>query len=126
MNTISPLDPKIRSSWGHGYASGVGAVTGTFMLAAGVYALAAPQSFAEFANFPDNVHFVHDAGAFQLGIGITLLLALAWSDGLAVALAGSWWATPSTPSTTRSIWTSAAMPGTPGVWPCYRWPPLWG
>jgi hypothetical protein len=33
-------------------------------------------------------HFVHDADAFQLGIGITLLLALAWRDGLALVVAG--------------------------------------
>jgi hypothetical protein len=31
---------------------------------------------------------VHDAGAFQLGIGVTLLLAVAWRDALALALAG--------------------------------------
>jgi hypothetical protein len=31
---------------------------------------------------------VHDAGAFQLGIGITLLLALAWRDEPALVLAG--------------------------------------
>ena len=31
---------------------------------------------------------MHDVGAFQLGIGATLLLALIWSDALAVALAG--------------------------------------
>ena len=31
---------------------------------------------------------MHDAGAFQLGIGLTLVLAVAWRDGLALALAG--------------------------------------
>ena len=39
-------------------------------------------------RLPRHTHFVHDAGAFQLGIGVTLLLALAWHDGLALALAG--------------------------------------
>jgi PPOX class probable F420-dependent enzyme len=31
---------------------------------------------------------VHDAGAFQFGLGTTLLLAPIWHDGLALALAG--------------------------------------
>ena len=31
---------------------------------------------------------MHDAGAFQLGLGASLLLALIWSDALATALAG--------------------------------------
>lgn len=57
-------------------------------LVGGLWALAAPGSFAEFANFPPNEHFVHDLGAFQLGTAATLLLALVWSDALATALAG--------------------------------------
>ena len=39
-------------------------------------------------RLPRHTHFVHDAGAFQLGIGLTLVLAVAWRDGLALALAG--------------------------------------
>jgi PPOX class probable F420-dependent enzyme len=58
------------------------------MTTAGVAALLAPSWFADTAGFPRHTHFVHDAGAFQLGIGITLLLALIWHDGLALALAG--------------------------------------
>jgi PPOX class probable F420-dependent enzyme len=58
------------------------------MLAAGVWCLAAPQSFAEAVRFPYAEHFLHDLGAFQFGIGATLALALIWSDGLALALAG--------------------------------------
>jgi PPOX class probable F420-dependent enzyme len=58
------------------------------MTAAGVAALLAPSWFADTAGFPRHPHFVHDAGAFQLGIGTTLLLALIWHDGLALALAG--------------------------------------
>jgi hypothetical protein len=41
-----------------------------------------------FVDFPYHEHFLHDLGAFQLGIGATLLLALIWTDALAVALAG--------------------------------------
>lgn len=66
-------------------------VTGLLGLVAvvvGVWALASPSSFSDAVNFPPSEHFVHDVGAFQLGIGVTLLLALIWADGLAVALAG--------------------------------------
>jgi PPOX class probable F420-dependent enzyme len=61
---------------------------GAFMLAAGVWCLVAPHSFARFAAFPDSRHFIHDAGAFQVGIGATLVLAAAWADAAVVALAG--------------------------------------
>jgi PPOX class probable F420-dependent enzyme len=61
---------------------------GVFMLAAGVWCLAAPRSFAEVVDFPYSRHFVHDAGAFQVGIGVTLLLAAGWADAAAVTLAG--------------------------------------
>jgi len=73
---------------GHWYVTAATVLAGSFMVAAGVWALAAPHSFADFANFPANTHFLHDAGAFQLGIGATLLLALAWRDAPALALAG--------------------------------------
>jgi hypothetical protein len=63
-------------------------LAGLFMTAAGVAALLAPSWFADAAGFPRHTHFVHDAGAFQLGIGFTLLLALVWRDGLALVLAG--------------------------------------
>jgi PPOX class probable F420-dependent enzyme len=77
-----------RAGPGRAFVTAVTALAGAIMLAAGVWALAAPGSFADFAGFPASVHFVHDAGAFQLGIGATLLLALAWRDALAVTLAG--------------------------------------
>ena len=31
---------------------------------------------------------MHDVGAFQIGIGATMLLALLWADSIMVALAG--------------------------------------
>jgi PPOX class probable F420-dependent enzyme len=58
------------------------------LLAGGLWALTAPESFARFANFPPHEHFEHDLGAFQIGVAVTLLLALVWSDALATALAG--------------------------------------
>src|SRR2546430_3178175 len=69
---------------GHSYLLAATAASGIVMLAAGLCALVAPHSFAALASFPPyNEHFVHDLGAFQLGIGVTLLLALIWRDALA-------------------------------------------
>ncbi|GAA4570138.1 hypothetical protein GCM10023176_28090 [Micromonospora coerulea] len=64
------------------------ALLGLAAMVIGVWALVAPSSFSSAVDFPPSEHFVHDVGAFQLGIGATLLLALIWSDALAVALAG--------------------------------------
>ncbi len=72
----------------HGSVLAVTALAGASALAAGVWALAAPRSFASFVAFPYSQHFLHDVGAFQVGIGATLLLAMAWRDALALALAG--------------------------------------
>ena len=59
------------------------------MLALGAWAFLAPESFVRFIDYPPyNRHLIHDAGAFQLGIGVTVLLALWWSDALVVALTG--------------------------------------
>ena len=58
------------------------------MLVAGIWALLAPKAFATATNFPLSEHYVHDAGAFQIGIGATLIFALLWRDGYVVALAG--------------------------------------
>jgi len=67
---------------------GVAALLGAASAVVGVWALARPGSFSSAVGFPPHEHFVHDVGAFQLGIGVTVLLALVWSDALAVALAG--------------------------------------
>jgi hypothetical protein len=61
-------------------------------LATGLWPFFDAKSFYdEIAEFPPyNAHFLHDVGAFQVGIGATLLLALLWrSDALLVALGGS-------------------------------------
>lgn len=70
------------------YIVAITALVGTFTLVAGVWCLIDPGSFAKFVNFEPHEHFLHDVGAFQLGLGVTLLLALIWSDALATALAG--------------------------------------
>jgi hypothetical protein len=80
--------PALAMDRGRGFVLAVTLLAGLFMTAAAVAALLAPGWFADAAGFPRHPHFVHDAGAFQLGIGITLLLALIWHDGLALALAG--------------------------------------
>jgi PPOX class probable F420-dependent enzyme len=66
----------------------ISALLGLITAVLGVWALVSPQSFSEFVNFPPHRHFVHDVGAFQFGIGVTLLLATIWADALMVAVAG--------------------------------------
>jgi hypothetical protein len=59
------------------------------MLGVGLWALVGPRSFAGWISFPPyNEHLIHDAGAFQIGIGAALLLSLLSSDALIVALGG--------------------------------------
>ncbi len=46
-------------------------------------------AIATIARFPPyNHHFLHDVGAFQIGLGATLLLAVWFRDALVVALGG--------------------------------------
>ena len=80
-------DPRQWRS-ANGFVLAVTLLAGIVTVAAGVWALLAPRSFAELVRFPYSRHFLHDVGAFQVGVGATLLLALAWRDGLALALAG--------------------------------------
>jgi PPOX class probable F420-dependent enzyme len=87
-NPTSKWSPPAADRSGPRLVRAVTLLAGLFMTAAGVAALLAPSWFADTAGFPRHPHFVHDAGAFQLGIGVTLLLALIWHDGLALALAG--------------------------------------
>lgn len=67
----------------------VARLAGAFLLAVGVWAMVAPESFFDaLASFdPYNQHFVQDLGAFQLGLGAVLVLA-ARLDGLSAALFG--------------------------------------
>jgi hypothetical protein len=59
------------------------------MVTFGIWAELLPSSFATMIKFPPyNEHLVHDVGAFQIGIGATVLLALTRLDALTVALAG--------------------------------------
>src|SRR5262245_5085337 len=83
-----PVPQARASGLGRGYVITVTLLAGAAMLATGIWCLAAPHSFAEAVKFPYAEHFLHDLGAFQVGIGVTLLLAVVWSDALALALAG--------------------------------------
>lgn len=65
----------------------VAALLGLFTIVFGVWAFGWPNEFADTVNFAPNRHFVHDVGAFQLGIGAGLLLATVWADALLVTLA---------------------------------------
>lgn len=69
-------------------ARGVASWVGVFLLTLGAWAFISPITFWErVALFePYNPHFVRDTGAFQLGLGAALLLALQWKDALLVAL----------------------------------------
>lgn len=58
------------------------------MLVPGGWAWIAPASFADAANWPHHEHFLHDAGVFQIAIGLALLAALRWRDALLVTLGG--------------------------------------
>jgi PPOX class probable F420-dependent enzyme len=86
MNGPPPATVPPRQ--GRGLVSAVILLFGLLSVAAGIWTLGAPRSFADFVEFPFHEHFLHDVGAFQMGIGVTLLLALAWRDGPALALAG--------------------------------------
>jgi Pyridoxamine 5'-phosphate oxidase len=82
----STNEPNPRGA--RGLVLAITALAGLGMLIGGAWSLLAPRSFADYVDFPYHEHFLHDLGAFQLGIGATLLLALIWTDALAVALAG--------------------------------------
>ena len=53
-----------------------------FWLVSGVWAFLAPRSFYDtVATFPPyNVHFVHDIGAFSIGLGLAIVLVVVLAD----------------------------------------------
>lgn len=64
------------------------ALLGLLTAATGLWGLWWPESFSEVVGFSHHQHFVHGVGAFQFGIGMTLLLAMIWADTLAAVLTG--------------------------------------
>ena len=67
------------------------AIGGLFYLISGGWAFAFPAGFYEtVATFsPYNLHLLHDAGAFQIGIGAGLLAAAVLGRGLIAVLLGA-------------------------------------
>lgn len=65
-------------------------VVGAFYLLSGGWAFLFPNGFyATVAPFtPYNLHLLHDAGAFQVGLGVALLAAFVAGRGLAPVLVG--------------------------------------
>ena len=63
------------------FVVGITGAAGLIFVALGLWALVSPSAFYDrIALFPPyNRHFLHDVGAFQIGLGMTLLLALRWS-----------------------------------------------
>ena len=75
-----------------GFPKTMAAIGGFVFLAFGIWAMAAPEAFFDqIALFePFNRHFVQDIGAFQIGLGVTLVMAaFLTTDALAVALIGT-------------------------------------
>jgi hypothetical protein len=68
----------------------VAVVAALFYLTFGLWSLLFPASFAgTVATYPPyNEHYLHDLGAFQIGLGVAALAALRWSDALGAALSG--------------------------------------
>jgi uncharacterized membrane protein len=66
-------------------------LAGLFFLVPGIWAFVDTESFYDnLAPWePYNKHFIHDIGAFQIGIGVALLLALVRNDAKLVALGGA-------------------------------------
>jgi hypothetical protein len=66
-------------------------LAGVWHVGTGLWAFAAPRSFySTLATFPPyHEHFLHDIGAFLLGIGAALLGALVWRDVKFVVLLGA-------------------------------------
>ncbi|MGK8524273.1 hypothetical protein ACRS6B_23195 [Nocardia asteroides] len=63
-------------------------VAAASMLGIGAWCRFDPAGFAEWANWPEHEHFLHDAGVFQIGIGLMMIAALAWRDVVSVVLGG--------------------------------------
>ncbi|GAA1326353.1 hypothetical protein ACQPZA_21565 [Pseudonocardia xinjiangensis] len=71
------------------FVAGVVLFVAVGMFGAGVWCWVDPASFAAFTNWPNHEHFLHDAGVFQMGIGVMLVGALWWRDVIAVVLVGA-------------------------------------
>jgi hypothetical protein len=71
-------------------ARAIAAAVGTFYMVSGGWAFLFPSGFySTVATFtPYNLHLLHDAGAFQIGLGVSLLAVVVAGRGLAPVLSG--------------------------------------
>ncbi|MGH3971909.1 MAG: hypothetical protein ACRDS9_01070 [Pseudonocardiaceae bacterium] len=71
------------------FAKIVAALAAAYSLTFGIWAFAAPESFAEnIATFPPyNRHLVHDLGVFGIALGVAAAAGLLLSDALTTVLA---------------------------------------
>ena len=67
---------------------GIVAVGAALMIGIGLWCRVDPAGFAVWANWPNHEHFLHDAGVFQIAIGLMMLSALWWRDVITVVLVG--------------------------------------
>jgi hypothetical protein len=74
-----------------GLVLGILVVAGAFFLIFGAWAFLSPRGFYDSVVTwpPYNKHLLHDIGAFQMGLGASLIAAVKWKDGVLVALAGA-------------------------------------
>ncbi len=74
--------------WGSRAARGIAILVGAFYVLVGLWAFLAPAGFSgTVAPFPPfNLHLFHDAGAFQVGLGLALLLGATARAALQPAL----------------------------------------
>jgi PPOX class probable F420-dependent enzyme len=67
----------------------IGLLAGGATLVAGLVALTSPSSYRDMVELSASDAFVQVAGGFQVGLGISLLLALFWREALTTVMAGS-------------------------------------
>lgn len=93
MNTrlSSVSQPRLQVPSAEGVLRLLVAVAALALVASGLFALLAPETvFNLLAVYPPyNRHFIHDIGAFMLGLGACLGFALSLTDALLVVLAGN-------------------------------------
>lgn len=72
------------------FVSAVVLLVGLFLFVIGLWAFASPKTFFDQLAMwePYNKHFLHDVGAFQMGLGATLMLAIFVKDSVLLALSG--------------------------------------
>jgi hypothetical protein len=78
---------RSSKTWQRMFVTIATTVVGGILLIFGIWSLLLPRSFDALIDFPPyNEHLLHDVGAFQIGIGVSVLISLMWSDSIGVAL----------------------------------------